>query len=208
MAWRLLPLLFVLLAAPVAAQTPAPPPAPDPTLTAGPATFAAQMLAGSWALRVEGTVVFSFDLERDDEGWRGTWVKPRAFATDGAVFRDVTGPAVEQRALRGRALGDWAELTFGDARPGAVPDVFRFRLIGPDRAEVIYVETGLAPFELDRVEPGTGPGPWAVGRVYRRDGVQPGPTVSFSPPPTVVTPRAAAPAVPPATDQRPAIIGR
>jgi hypothetical protein len=200
---RLLLALALSVSLPAAAQAPA---APAPATL--PATFAAQMLAGSWALRVEGSVVFRFDLEQDGEGWRGTWTKPRAFATDGATFRDVTGPAVEQTALRGRALGDWAELTFGDARPGAVPDVFRFRLVGPDRAEAIYVETGLAPFELDRVEPGTAPGPWPAGRVYRREGVRPGPTVSFSLPPTVVAPRAAAPAEPPATDQRPAIIGR
>jgi hypothetical protein len=193
--------LFVSL--PVAAQAPAATPAP----AARSSTFAAQMLAGSWALRVDGTVVFRFDLERNGEGWSGSWIKPRAFATDGAVFRDVTGPAVEQTALRGRALGDWAELTFGDARPGAVPDVFRFRLIGPDRAEVIYAETGLAPFELERVEPGTAPGPWVAGRTYRREGVRPGPTVSFTLPPTVVSPRAA-PAQEPEPEERPAIIGR
>ena len=108
--------------------------------------------------------------------------------------------------MRGRALGDWAELTFGDARPGAVPDVFRFRLVAPDRAEMIYAETGLAPFVLERVEPGSVPGPWAAGRVYRREGVRPGPTVSFSLPQTPIAPRAE-PAERPA-DPPPAVIGR
>jgi hypothetical protein len=200
---RLLVALALLVSAPLAAQ--APPVGPTPA--ARPSTFAAQMLAGSWALRVEGTILFRFDLEADGEGWRGRWVKPRAFATDGAVFRDVTGPPAEQSALRGRALGDWAELTFGDARPGAVPDVFRFRLVAPDRAEMIYADTGLAPFVLERVDPGTGIGPWTAGRVYRRQGVQPGPTVSFTLPPTVVTPRPA-PTVQPEPAEPPAIIGR
>jgi hypothetical protein len=203
MLTRLLFAALLLLPLPAAAQAPA----ADPALSARPATFSAQMLAGSWALSVEGTIVFRFDLEREGEGWSGSWVKPRAFATDGAVFREVTGPPVEQTALRGRSLGDWAELTFGDARPGAVPDVFRFRLVGPDRAEVIYAETGLAPFDLVRVDPGTAPGPWAAGRVYRREGVQPGPVVSFSLPPAVITPRPA-PVEEPDPEERPAIIGR
>ena len=198
---RLILALALVLPLPAGAQ-----PAGEPAPVARPATFAAEMLAGSWALRVEGAVVFRFDLEKAGDGWTGSWIKPRAFATDGAMFRDIVGPPIEQAALRGRALGDWAELTFGDARPGAVPDVFRFRLVGPDRAEVIYAETGLAPFELERVADDTLPGPWAPGRVYRREGVSPGPLVTFSLPPSVITPRRE-PAEP-APQERPAIIGR
>src|SRR6478736_235093 len=89
---------FTLLApVPVAAQTI--PAAPAATR----APFAAQMLAGSWALRVDG------------------------------------------------AIGDWIELSFADLRSGGIPDVFRFHLIAPDRAELIYADTGLAPFTLERV---------------------------------------------------------
>src|SRR5688572_3415193 len=140
---------ILLLSAPVAAQTPAPAP------SAAPSSFAAQMLAGSWALRVEGTVVFRFDLVRSGTGWSGTWAKPKSFATDGAIFAELSGPPGEQRSQAGRAIGEWAELSFGDARPGAIPDVFRFRLIGPDRAEMLYTDTGQAPFVLERVAPDT-----------------------------------------------------
>ena len=53
MLTRLLFAALVLLPLPAAAQAPA----ADPALSARPATFSAQMLAGSWALSVEGTVV-------------------------------------------------------------------------------------------------------------------------------------------------------
>jgi hypothetical protein len=165
------------------------------------------MLAGSWALRVDGTVMFRFDLVRDGAGWSGTWVKPRSFASDGAIFAELSGPPTEQRSQSGRAIGEWAELAFGDTRPGAIPDVFRFRLTGPDRAEMLYADTGQAPFVLERVDPGTPPGPWADGRVYRRDGVQPGSMVSYN----VARRLAPVPepeAGPPATDRPPAVVGR
>ena len=228
---KLAPLVFVLaLALPVATagQAPAPAPtrapvtrpAPAPTPTraaASPAaaptpaptrpSLALQMLAGSWALRVDGTVMFRFDLAQTATGWSGTWVKPSSFASDGAIFAELSGPPAEQRSQSGRAIGEWAELAFGDTRPGAIPDVFRFRLTGPDRAEMLYADTGQAPFVLERVDPGTPPGPWIEGQVYRRTGVQPGSMVSYNVarrPVPVVTPTAG----PPATDRPPAVIGR
>src|SRR6478609_1863482 len=100
--------LMLSLPAPVAAQAPAarPTAAPAPAVkpiapaTRAPAaapssvaaqpSFAAQMLAGSWVLRVEGTVMFRFDLVRGgDGGWSGVWVKPKSFATDGAIFAEL-----------------------------------------------------------------------------------------------------------------------
>ena len=205
---RLLLTSLFLLAAPAAAQAPAaaPPPAR--------ASLAAQMLAGSWALRIDGTIVFRFDLEAEGTAWRGKWTKPAAFVTDGALFGSLSGPPVEQRSMGGRAIGEWAELTFGDARPGAVPDTFRFRLVGPDRAEMIYAETGFAPFVLERVAPGAAPGPWPAGKVYRREGVQPGPLVTYNAGPQT-TPRAQPTRAPegvqgpPApTERPPAVVGR
>lgn len=169
--------------------------------------MALQMLAGSWALRVEDTVLFRFDIVQNGASWSGTWSKPSSFATDGAIFAEISGPPAEQRSQSGRAIGEWAELSFGDARPGAIPDVFRFRLVGPDQVEMLYTETGQAPFKLERVEPGTQPGPWAPGRVYRRPGVQAGTLVSYNvnrrP-----TPSAAPADAVPATDRPPAVVGR
>jgi hypothetical protein len=180
LARLLLALLFLL---PVAAAAQAPAAAPTPAPSRAP--FAVQMLAGSWVLRVEGTVMFRFDLAQDGAGWSGTWTKPRSFATDGAIFAELSGPPTEQRSQSGRAIGE-------------------------DRAEMLYADTGHAPFALERVDAGTPPGPWADGRVYRRAGAQPGTLVSYnvgrrvapSPEPTSV------PAAPAATDRPPAVIGR
>lgn len=206
---RLLFALVLLAPAPLAAQAPAGsrPPAAGPAAAARQTSFAAQMLAGSWALRIDGTIVFRFDLEPDGAGWRGSWVKPTAFVTDGALFGSLSGPPVVQRSMSGRTSGDWAELTFGDLRPGAVPDIFRFRLQGPDRAEMIYAETGFAPFVLERVDAGTAPGPWPAGRVYRREGVQPGTLVTYNAGPQT-TPRAPPPRAPAEVQGPPAVEGR
>jgi hypothetical protein len=201
---RLLIAFALMLPLPAAAQAPA-----AQTSPAAPARapLAVQMLAGSWALRVEGTVMFRFDIAPNGAGWSGTWLKPKSFATDGAIFAELSGPPTAQRAQAGRAIGEWAELSFGDARPGAIPDVFRFRLTGPDRAEMLYADTGQAPFVLERVDPATPLGPWTDGRVYRRAGVQPGTLVSYyvsRRPAPAATPVAG----PPATDRPTAVVGR
>lgn len=200
---RLLFAVLLLVPVPAAAQPSAGAPAPAATR----APLAAQMLVGSWALRVEGTVVFRFDLTRSEAGWSGTWAKPKSFATDGAIFAELSGPAAEQRSQSGRAIGEWAELAFGDARPGAIPDVFRFRLIGPDRAEMLYADTGQAPYVLERVAAGTAPGPWTAGRVYRRAGVQPGTLVSYNVGPRT-SPSAVPTPAPTAAGRPPAVVGR
>src|SRR6187551_3466849 len=101
---RLLLALLLILPVPAVAQATAGAPAPAPRQ----APFAAQMLDGSWALRVDGTIVFRFDLEADGAGWRGSWTKPTSFVTDGALFGSLSGPPVVQRSLGGRTIGDWA----------------------------------------------------------------------------------------------------
>lgn len=128
-------------------------------------------LAGSWALEVGGTPMFRFDLDRTGDGWGASWWRPKSFASDGNTFSRVSGPAVEVNG-EGKSAGEWAEVTFPDNRPGAVPDVFRFRLIGTDRAEMVYVDTKLAPFTLVRVAAGAPIGPWNANQVYRRVSVE------------------------------------
>src|SRR5213596_807648 len=98
---RLLFALVLLAPVPVAAQAPASPrpPAAAPAAAAPQTSFAVQMLAGSWALRIDGTIVFRFDLEADGAGWRGSWTKPTAFVTDGALFGSLSGPPVVQRSM-------------------------------------------------------------------------------------------------------------
>lgn len=132
-----------------------------------PQSLAHRFLEGSWALRLDGAVIMRFDLERDGESWDGAWTKPTSFRSDGGSrFRDIVMPGIERQADSGRAIGEWAEITFNDPRPGEEPDQFRFRLIGPDRAEMLYVGTGIPPFVLERVEPGAPLGPFVAGRTY------------------------------------------
>src|SRR5688500_17126385 len=145
----LLRLLLLLLPVPAAAQP----------------TFASTFLEGSWGLRLDGSIIMRFDLELTADGWTGGWVKPTSFASDGQRFGNIKMPSTERRADSGRAIGDWAEITFNDPRPGEEPDQFRIRLLGANRAELIYVGTGLPPYTLERVAAGALLGPFEEGRV-------------------------------------------
>ena len=147
---RLLFLLLLLVPVPATAQP----------------TLASTFLEGSWGLRVDGSIIMRFDLELTADGWAGAWVKPTSFASDGVRFGSIKMPSTERRADSGRAIGDWAEITFDDPRPDEEDDQFRFRLIGADRAEMLYVGTGLPPFILERVAPGALLGPFEEGKVY------------------------------------------
>ena len=70
-AIRMLLALALLLPAPLAAQAPAAAPAAAPGARAAPASFDAQLLAGSWAVGGEGAVVFPVDVVRSGDGGRG-----------------------------------------------------------------------------------------------------------------------------------------
>ncbi|MEO6387431.1 MAG: hypothetical protein ABIT16_02015 [Croceibacterium sp.] len=139
--------------------------------------MAADSLTGSWALRLDGANIMRFDLEPDGEGWKGAWVKPSSFATDGKRFGRISLPPIERKSDRGATVGDWAEITFDDPRPNTEPDVFRFHLTGANQAEMIYVGTGLAPYVLERVGAGALLGPFETGKVY---GGEAGPSVPSS----------------------------
>jgi hypothetical protein len=95
--------LLLSLAAPATAQTPTPVPAPVPART----SLAVQMLAGSWALRVDGAIVFRFDLVSDGSGWSGSWVRPaRSSPMARASPRyPVQRPSRRPRAAVSRATG-------------------------------------------------------------------------------------------------------
>jgi hypothetical protein len=177
---RLLLLLLLLLPVTAAAQQ---------------ATFASTFLEGSWAIRHDGSNIMRFDLELTADGWKGAWVKPTSFTSDGVRFGNIKMPATERRSDSGRAIGEWAEITFNDPRPGEEPDQFRIRLIGPDRAEMLYVGTGLPPFTLERVAAGALLGPFEEGKVYG------GPRLAR--PATTPPAQAPAPATPPARQPAP-----
>lgn len=175
---------------------------------------AAQTLDGAWALRLEGSIIMRWDLEREGEAWSGAWTRPDSFASDGRRFGSIRMPAVESEADSGRAIGEWAELTFnGDDEDGDA-DVFRFRLLSEDRAEMIYAGTGLPPFTLERVAEGALLGPFTEGRVYGGEPGSPRPAGASSTPISERKPPTPPPArqAPPPEDEPaqgpPAMVGR
>lgn len=135
-----------------------------------PAPAMAETLEGSWALEVDGTVIFRFDIAPAAKAgeWRGTWNKPGSFASDGNSFQQLAGPPEQVKSMAGLEFDHQVELSFNDPRPGAIPDIFRFRLIDSDAAEMDYVGTDLAPYILERVSPATQLGPWDVEKTYSR----------------------------------------
>jgi hypothetical protein len=126
-------------------------------------------LQGSWALDAGGTAIFRFDIARTEDGkWSATWSKPASFASDGNSFSQLKGPAKQVKSMAAIDTPDGIELSFDDPRPGAVPDIFDFKPIDSDAVEMVYVGTDLAPYTLDRVQPGAPIGPWDPNKTYSR----------------------------------------
>ncbi|MGX7894572.1 hypothetical protein [Tsuneonella sp. HG222] len=154
MVVRLLLLLALLLPFPASAQ--------DESVSS---------LEGSWAFQIGPATIFRFDIapvSGKDGEWRATWSQPKSFATDGENFTRLTLPAKVTPSMAGLEFDGEVELSFNDPRPGAIPDIFRFRLIDADAAEMDYVGTDLAPFTLQRVARDTPLGPFEQNTVYRR----------------------------------------
>jgi len=178
MLFRLILALLALLA-PVAAQ--------------------AHDLEGRWALRIDAATIFVFELGRAEDGeWHGTWTRPDSFASNGAVFARMVGSR-EVKSSAGIEFAGDIELTFDDPAPGAIPDIFRFRHLGPGRAQLTYVGTPLAPYPLIAVAAGAGLGPFEQGRVYDRDNAVTDPGELPAMPPSALT----TPALPPAAAEEP-----
>jgi hypothetical protein len=141
--------LFLLLTAPAAVAAP----------SAG--------AAGVWALRSDGTILFTIALARTPRGWVGTWVRPEHFSFDGNRFSGFRGPAITRRSSAARELGGGAvALTFDDPSPGASPDRITIRPLGPGAAELAWDEVLdqvlLARVASARVAPPTA----RAGRAY------------------------------------------
>ncbi|MXO70132.1 hypothetical protein [Alteraurantiacibacter buctensis] len=193
----ILPLLLgaTLLAAPALAQdTPTPAPAEAASAVASPPAE----LAGNWDLRIDGTTIFRFAIEKTATGeWRGRWQRPDSFNSNGNAFANMRGGVKSSASMGGNAVFELVELAFDDPRPGAVPDIFRFRLVGPDQVDMTYVGTQLAPYRLVRAGAGEALGNWDATRIYRRPVPGTGPTggrpAAGEPAPAPSAPRAAQP---------------
>ena len=131
-----------------------------------PAQLLANDLEGHWAFRVDDANIFIFGISQDDGEWRGDWQRPDTFRTNGAVFSDMVGSdRLETSAAR--EVDGAIDLAFDDG--GERPTVFRFRHVGENRAELVYVGTPLAPFPLVRVGSDAQVGPFDAARLYDRD---------------------------------------
>lgn len=144
-------------------------------------------LEGSWDMQIEGATIFRFVIEEGQDGeWLGQWQRPDRFNSDGNAFYNMRGGVKTSASMTGILFLDMVELAFEDPRPGAIPDIFRFRLTGPDTAEMTYVGTGLAPYGLVRAAGDGAIGDWDATRIYRR------PLANAAP--SLVVPPATAPA--------------
>jgi hypothetical protein len=138
-------------------------------LLALPAPALADDLQGSWAFRIEEATIFTFDIAQDADGnWHGSWTRPASFRSNGVVFAQMTG-SEQLEAMAALEADGTIELAFDDPRPGAVPDIFRFRQSGENQALLTYVGTDLPPYPLIRVAPDGGIGPFDADRIYDRD---------------------------------------
>ena len=126
-------------------------------------------LVGAWDLRIDGATIFRFEIaEAGDGEWSGAWLRPDTFNSDGNAFYNIRGRVKASPSMTGITFRDTVELAFDDPRPGAIPDIFRFRLTGEDSAEMIYVGTDLAPYALVRADAADPIGSWDATRFYRR----------------------------------------
>jgi hypothetical protein len=129
----------------------------------------AQSIEGHWDLRIENTTVFRFDITEGQDGeWLGQWHRPERFNSDGNAFYNMRGGVKSTASMTGILFLNMVELAFDDPRPGAIPDIFRFRLLGPDSAEMTYVGTGLAPYALVRAAADAPIGDWDATRRLSR----------------------------------------
>lgn len=134
-----------------------------------PATAIAQSLEGRWDMRIDSTTIFRFDITEGVGGeWQGIWSKPESFNTDGNTFGRIRGGVEQVESMTGIEFLGMVELSFDDPRPGAIPDIFRFQLLGEDQARMTYVGTELAPYTLVRAGDDDAMGNWDAQRVYRR----------------------------------------
>ncbi|MCL6250322.1 hypothetical protein M3P36_04570 [Altererythrobacter sp. KTW20L] len=156
-------LAFLTLLLPLAVQAQPADQAPD------------QGIEGAWDLQADGTTVFRFEIGQAANGeWQGRWLRPETFNSDGNAFYNIRGGTRATTSMTALTVGDTVELGFDDPRPGAIPDIFSFRLTGPDSAEMVYVGTDLAPYALVRASADDAMGPWDAARIYRREVPQSG----------------------------------
>ena len=126
---------------------------------------------GLWALRADGQVLGLLELRRDAQapgGWAGALVRPdRLTVHNSHVVTDVGGPIVRRPIRSAAPRGDAIELTIQGRDAEGEPDIFIFRMVEPDTAELGWKDVPIAPLALARVPAGTEvQADWDASRTY------------------------------------------
>lgn len=113
---------------------------------------------GRWALMADHRPIAIVELRRDAAapgGWGGAWLRPdRMTITQTHIVFDVVGPTATRRLLSAVEREGTLELTI-EGRSAAAPGRYRFRLLGPDHAELAWIDPlPIPPIPLVRVGAG------------------------------------------------------
>jgi hypothetical protein len=127
--------------------------------------------AGLWAIRADGRVLAILELRRDVNaagGWTGSWTKPdRVTFNESHVAFDIQGPVVSRPILSAEARGDTLDVTVPGRTATEETDVYTFRAVDPDSAELGFKGVPFPPIGMARVAPGTTvDANWDAGQTY------------------------------------------
>jgi hypothetical protein len=122
-------------------------------------------------MHADGRIFSLIELRRDSRapgGWAGAWIRPDRFTLSTShQVSGISGSTVRRRIFGAVAHGDGFDLTIAAPTPAEAPDLFTFRLLGPDRAELGFKDLPMPPLMLARAEPGAAvAGGWEEARTY------------------------------------------
>ena len=126
-------------------------------------------LDGHWALIIDDSAIFVFDLSLGEGGeWQARWMRPAEITTNGVVFSAMDGMQ-EAAPLRAEMRGPILQLVFPAPNGAGAGDVLQFAPTGENTALLRYVGVPTQPYPLVRVNAGHALGPFEGGRIYDRD---------------------------------------
>ncbi len=140
-----------------------------PLLLSAASAVATPCMTGAWALQASGQTMFRIEISTTPTSTTATWERPEHFETDGESFSRVSGPTVRRSARSVKLVNGDVELSFDDPVPGATPDNFQLRCVGPGHLKATYQGAGFEPFDFIRTQAkGVPLGPWDAARSYVR----------------------------------------
>lgn len=129
-------------------------------------------VAGTWALRAQGSTLMFFEVSRSRDGWTGSWTQPSEYDTNGEYFNDIKADTTVRRSREAHKIKDGVELVFDNPWPGGAPDHIFIHVNDADHASMQWAAFDSTQYELTRMTSRTGLGPWQVDRGYIPDMVR------------------------------------